>query len=96
MCELEMKPGRKWHEHNWLQFNVPAVKTQFIKCNCLQSHHTSSCPLHLIHYPPKKNLTSKSRRWVCTAPHYPIDPALQMLNPIDMYKEALITFCLSI
>lgn len=33
---------------------------------------------------------------VCRALYYPIDPTLQMLNPIVMYKEALITFGLSI
>lgn len=41
-------------------------------------------------------LPTNCNAMVCTAPYYPIDPTLQTLNPIDMYKEALITFCLSI
>lgn len=40
----------------------------------------------------KKKTTSR----VLEASYYLIDPCLYMLNPMDMYKEALITFCLSI
>lgn len=40
--------------------------------------------------------TTSQKQYIWSTPYYSIDPTPYIINPIDMYKEALITFSLSI
>lgn len=46
----------------------------------------------IIHY----QATTSQKQYIRSALYYSIEPTPHIINPIDMYKEALITFSLSI